>query len=365
MTVPMTDLSHEDGDERNLRRACQKGGEALTDPDEWPNERFLGAILDWKHDSDAERGGNTFQTYRSALRKFHAFLKREGFHFTDLVASDLREHFNELGREGYAPNTVKQQYDKVYHVYNCLEPQEEDEPSLGTLNLQDVDDFFDPRGVNTDDITGYGNESLAQQNEGVERLHISDDDKERLIDAAETVRDKIIIELLWCTGFRRSTLANATLGGLDRDEGTLECYSPKDDDPKTRPLSSKAQDLLSVYLDLGKRDGYYGADTSDALLLGQREPLGGQGINKAVQDAAAKADILTPVGTDVNGNERYEISAHTVRHGYAIKLLEDGVGIHKVRDAMGHHDIGVTQTYVETTEDELQATLRERGPAAE
>ena len=252
----------------------------------------------------------------------------------------------------------------MYHLYNFWAPKERNEPSLGYFDISEVDGFFDPRAFDRSSVKNIGDGSFAETEEDTERMFISADDKERMMEAAG-VRDSLIIELLWCTGFRRSTLANATLEGLDRENDTLEAYSPKDDDPKKRPLSTKALDLLSVYLEMGVRDGIYRGAGTDALLVGPNEPLGGQGINAAVKQAAEDAGIQRTVAEDVNGAERKEITAHTVRHGYAMELLEDGASIHEVRKAMGHTDIETTQIYVDMTEDEVVDRLKEVGPAAE
>lgn len=65
-----------------------------------------------------------------------------------------------------------------------------------------------------------------------------------------------------------------------------------------------------------------------------RSHVGESGIQKAVKTAALKAGISKPV------------SCSTLRHSFAVHLLENGTDIFKVNDLMGHSDIHSTRLYL-------------------
>jgi len=52
-----------------------------------------------------------------------------------------------------------------------------------------------------------------------------------------------------------------------------------------------------------------------------------------------------------------KISFHSLRHGYATKLLDEGVAISTVRDLLGHSNISITSTYLHFTEKAKERVL--------
>lgn len=79
----------------------------------------------------------------------------------------------------------------------------------------------------------------------------------------------------------------------------------------------------------------YDVDSDLLFISNKGEPLDHSNIRKSIKRYAKKANI----------DEYWEVSPHTLRHSFATNLLNKGVSVAVVRNAMGHASISTTNTY--------------------
>lgn len=146
-------------------------------------------------------------------------------------------------------------------------------------------------------------------------------------------RDKAMLELLYATGIRVSELINLDIKDINLRTGVLYCRGNKG--VRTIPVYPSAIVAVSDYI-YRMRDLIADPESGDALFVnlnGSR--LTRQGFWKIVKGYAMEAGITK------------EITPHTLRHSFAMHLLQNGASVKDIQTMMGHADISSTQVYVQ------------------
>jgi len=350
MTVPTTDVDLDDGDKRATR--------SVDDATTLDNSLLIGTYL--KRTKQRKSDG-TYKVYRTQLRRFDAWLRSNEYHVTEVTADEVADFLYRMDDAGYAAETTLGEFKCVKDFYTVLE-------DVYNIDVTDYHEFHSPTELSQSDVdTAVSGPSLSEQDGGAERYFVTEEEKQQLVEnvGEPVVRNRLVIELLWETGFRRSTLTNIELDDIDRDTRLLQAYSPKAGKTLSPVYSEVVADLLATYLDMGFRDGYYCADSSDKLLLGYRAPLEEGGVGDIVRDAAENAGIQAVMGHDVRGRPRYAVTPHTLRHGHAMHLLEETpMTIADVQKSLSHSDIETTEIYLQQSDERFNQKMREHGIAA-
>lgn len=150
---------------------------------------------------------------------------------------------------------------------------------------------------------------------------------------AKGCRDKAMLELLYATGIRVSELIGLDVKDINLRTGVLYCKGNKG--VRSIPVYPAAIVAVSDYLHR-MRDILVDPASGDALFVnlnGSR--LTRQGFWKIIKHYAAEAGITK------------EITPHTLRHSFAMHLLQNGASVKDIQTMMGHADISSTQVYVE------------------
>ncbi len=163
-------------------------------------------------------------------------------------------------------------------------------------------------------------------------------------------RDKAMLELLYATGIRVSELVELNVGDINLHTGVLRCKSGKSE--RMIPVYSSAVSIISDYI-LRSRSIIISPDGGQALftnLNGRR--LTRQGFWKIVKGYAEQAGIVK------------EITPHTLRHSFALHLLENGAELKDIQLMLGHADISSTQVYVHLLNDHFKEVYNNCHPRA-
>jgi site-specific recombinase XerD len=159
------------------------------------------------------------------------------------------------------------------------------------------------------------------------------------------LRDRAILELLFCSGLRVSELV-----GLDQDHINLKRreFTVRGKGQKDRPvfISHDAAVWIERYLE--KRTDntkplfirYSGRKTVD--LSGNYHRLTARSVQRMVARYALLAGITK------------HVSPHTLRHSFATDLLMNGADIRSVQAMLGHSNISTTQIYTHVTDPHLK-----------
>jgi integrase/recombinase XerD len=163
-------------------------------------------------------------------------------------------------------------------------------------------------------------------------------------------RDKAMLEIMYATGIRVSELIELNVEDVNLDLGAIRCSGAKK--TRTIPLYPAALRSLGVYL-REIRPAMIAEPEEKALFVnisGVR--MSRQGFWKILKHYQAAAHIDK------------EITPHTLRHSFAVHLLENGADLDSLQELMGHSDISSTQMYTQMVNSKLKSVYAKCHPKA-
>jgi integrase/recombinase XerD len=146
------------------------------------------------------------------------------------------------------------------------------------------------------------------------------------------LRDRAILELLYGTGLRVSELVDLRIEQYDESESLLRVFGKRS---KTRivPLPMETHDHLRKYLESG-RLSFVTTRSPSAVFLNQRGlQISRSGVFRLLRRYALAAGIKS------------DVSPHTLRHTYAVHLVQGGADLRSVQELLGHASVATTDVY--------------------
>lgn len=88
-------------------------------------------------------------------------------------------------------------------------------------------------------------------------------------------------------------------------------------------------------------------------------------VNDIVKEAAHEAGVQEKLYEDAAGNPRWKVTAHTMRHSFAVQSLKNGMDIRFLSKVMGHENLETTKKYLRVTDDDTRQMVRRYGAGTE
>lgn len=286
-------------------------------------ENYLSKV---KHAS-----ANTISSYMRDIRQFSAWLRStKDIDVIDAQQQNIVDFFAHLEEEGKTAATVSRNLASLKNFYAYL-------VSSGFLEQTPVKEISVDRGEKKlpQILTGREIELLLSQPVCID---------------PKGFRDKAMLEVMYATGIRVTELINLDIDDVNIEQGVIKCTAQK----KSRviPLYPAALAALRTYI----------RDIRDSMLLSPDEKalfvnIGGirmsrQGFWKILKHYQATARI------------EKEITPHTLRHSFAVHLLENGADISSLQELMGHSDVSSTQMYAQMINQKLKSVYKKCHPKA-
>ncbi|MEU7851801.1 tyrosine recombinase XerC [Micromonospora parva] len=191
-----------------------------------------------------------------------------------------------------------------------------------------------------------------QEHTGLVRADVAAGSAQGAAERAEAVslRDRVLLELLYATGVRVSEACGLDVGDVDHGRRVIRVFG-KGGRERAVPYGVPAQRALDDWLRRG-RPAMVAAHSGEALLLGAR---GGRlNPTTARQIVGAYAETAGLPRT----------SPHGLRHSAATHLLEGGADLRAVQELLGHSSLASTQIYTHVSVERLRAAYRQAHPRA-
>ena len=165
----------------------------------------------------------------------------------------------------------------------------------------------------------------------------------------KSVRDKAMVEILYATGIRASELIELNINDIHLDNGYIRCK--KNATERLIPLGKPSMAALENYVNVIRKT--IAKDGEQALFVNMNgERMTRQGFWKIVKYYAEISGIKT------------KITPKTLRHSFAVHLLENGADLHSIQTMLGHSDISTTQVYTKVLNKKLQDIYSKAHPRA-
>ncbi len=278
-----------------------------------------------------QASANTIASYMRDIRQFSQWLRNhEGKDVLDATQLNISDFLAYLENEGRTGATISRSLASLKNFYAYV-------VSSGFLEKTPVIEIRIDRGEKKlpQILTGREIELLLAQPAAVD---------------AKGIRDKAMLELMYATGIRVSELIDLNVDDVHLEQGIIKCSSAK----KTRiiPLYPAALKALSAYLK-DVRNSMLASPDENALFVnvsGVR--MSRQGFWKILKHYQETAHI------------EKEITPHTLRHSFAVHLLENGADLGSLQELMGHRDISSTQMYTHLVNQKLKSVYEKCHPKA-
>lgn len=164
----------------------------------------------------------------------------------------------------------------------------------------------------------------------------------------EEVRDKLIIDLFYTTGIRRTELIHLKTVNINTANNTVKVLGKRNKE-RILPLLPIISGQLTVYLN--ERAHLEKVIDFDYFFLTKK------GLK--LSDSFVYRLINTYFSTV---SEKVKKSPHILRHTFATHLLNNGADLNSVKELLGHSSLASTQIYIHSSLSELKKVYEDAHP---
>ncbi|RKD25634.1 site-specific tyrosine recombinase XerD [Ammoniphilus oxalaticus] len=259
---------------------------------------------------------NSIDSYRRDLHTYLHFLRaRRADSWKAVTAEDVNAFLFVLREKGRAPATISRQLVSVrsFHSYLLEQRVVYEDPTLGA-EAPKVEKRL-PKVLSVSEV---------------ERLLAAP-----AVDHAAGLRDRAMLELLYASGIKVSEMLGVDVADVNLSSGFLKCMNRQGE--RMIPLGTRAIEAITLYLESARREMLKQQRDAALFLNHHGRRLSRQGFWKLMKKYTEQEQMSA------------DITPHTLRHSFAMHLLENGADLRSIQKKLGHVDISTTQIYANAT----------------
>lgn len=274
---------------------------------------------------------NTLESYRRDIIKYLDYIKeQQTVSFQECSSTHVLDYLLTMQKQGKATSTISRNLAALRSFYHFL--------------IQHRYLSVDP----TDNIHGFKTEKKLPQILTAQEVELLLE--QPICKDFKGYRDKAMLEILYATGIRVSELIALKTTDIDLSVGYINCMHHGQN--RVVPIYAEAKSAVKYYLEHG-RSKLPNIEDKDILFLNlSGSMLTRQGFWKIIKHYKDLAGI------------KKDITPHTLRHSFAIHLLENGADLKSIQEMLGHTDIASTQIYAQIVKSRLQDVYKKAHPRA-
>ena len=155
----------------------------------------------------------------------------------------------------------------------------------------------------------------------------------------EGVRDRLMLEMLYDTGIRRSELVGLKKTDVDYDALQIK-VTGKRNKQRLIPFAERLKNLMLAYTEVRNREVGAGSEWFFVKKNGEQISVGI--LYTVVKKKLSEIPTLA------------KCSPHVLRHSFATSMLNNGAELNAVKELLGHSSLASTSIYTHTTFEELK-----------
>ncbi len=162
----------------------------------------------------------------------------------------------------------------------------------------------------------------------------------------EYVRNKLIVELFYSTGIRRSELINIKINDIDLNNGVVKVLGKRNKE-RYIPLINTVQNSIKKYIEFRNE-----INSSESSFFITKK-------GKKIYDTLVYR-IINNYFSTVSSKEKK--SPHILRHSFATHLLNEGADLNSIKELLGHSSLVSTQVYTHNSLGKLKEVYNQAHP---
>lgn len=164
-------------------------------------------------------------------------------------------------------------------------------------------------------------------------------DEENFTQDFEGIRNRLMLEMFYETGIRRSELVGIKDTDVDLEAMALK-VTGKRNKQRLVPFAERLKEMILYYINVRARE----VETNSLSFFVRKD---GRPVSSAIVYYAVKKKL-----SDIPTLSKR--SPHVLRHTFATSMLNDGADISSVRNLLGHSSLASTSIYTHVTFEELK-----------
>lgn len=276
----------------------------------------------------------TIKSYSIDLKQYTNFIFSNNIQWN--TKKSVEEYIDILHNK-YKPKSVKRKIASLKAFFHYLEIEEIIETNpFHKIQVKYKEPFILPKTIPLNLIEQIIKFAYAEQNKCTTYY------SKRI-----TLRNTLILELLFATGMRISELCSMTLDSLDLSNYVIKIHGKGSKERLIQICNKNIQKLINQYC----KEFEYELSYKNFLFinrLGNR--LSEQSVRNMIKNYTEQANISL------------HITPHMFRHSFATLLLEEDVDIRYIQQMLGHSSITTTQIYTHTSINKQKSILTVKHP---
>lgn len=271
--------------------------------------------------------------YREALLQYEDFVRSEAgaFEPARIGLADVRGWMAEMSRKGYKVTSVKRNLSALRSFCKYLRMR-------GVLDYNPLLQLKSPKVPKSLPVWV----TSEQMDRLLDNPQWDDDD-------FDDVRDRLILNILYQTGLRRSELVGLKDADVGLERSELHVLG-KGNKERLVPYGRELAEMLRHYMEVRDRDV---VRTTDHLLVCRKgQPFG---VYRVYNMVRARMQAVPKLA---------KRSPHVLRHSFATGMLREGADLMAVKELLGHASLDSTEVYTHLSPQELLSNYNLAHPRA-